>query len=320
MDNVVLMQIYFLSIFFYLLSYTSHKRRKQKIAVSYGLNNNYTYPVLVSMTSILENSYKNTYYTFYLLVEKETFKEENKIMFKHLQDKYDRCKVVILEMTNENLKNARKDRYPMEAYYRLLLPNLIPRINRLIYLDGDTMIFKDLTEMYNLEMNNSIILGFVDNSPQDAEIFGIKTYKYVTSGVLLIDLRKMRKEDITQKFIDFIENNKDKLIQEDQTVINIVLNGRIGFLPPKYGMWNFARKEHIINHNFYGNYSNGLKAYDEKEFYDAWQIPVIIHYVRAKPWKKKNKYTHVFYHRKWWEFARKTSQYDNIVKYYGGEK
>ena len=320
MNNVELMQIYFLFFFFFLLCSTSHRRRKQKIAISYGLNNNYTYPVLVSMTSILENSYKSTYYTFYLLVEKETFKEENKIMFMQLQNKYDRCKVVILEMTNEYLKNARKDRYPIEAYYRLLLPNIILRLNRIIYLDGDTIIFKDLTQMYNLEMNNSIILGFVDNSPQDAELFGIKSYKYVTSGVLLIDLKKMRKEGVTQKFIDFIEKNRDKLIQEDQTVINVVLNGRIDFLPPKYGMWNFARMEHIINHNNYGKNALGIKAYNEKEFYNAWQIPTILHYVRSKPWKKVGKYTHVFYHRKWWEYARKTNYFDQIVYYYGGEK
>ena len=48
-----------------------------------------------------------------------------------------------------------------------------------IYLDGDTLVFTDLTEMINLEMNNNIILGFVDDSYKKAEKFRIKTYKYI---------------------------------------------------------------------------------------------------------------------------------------------
>ena len=292
----------------------------QKIGIAYGLDNKYTYPTLVSMISILENASRYTFYTFYLLVEKQLFKKENKVKLMHLEEKYDRCKIIIFELTNDNLKNARTNRYPMAAYYRLLLPSLIPDVNRIIYLDGDTITFTDLTEMINLEMNNNIVLGFVDNSYKNAEAFGIKTYKYVTSGVLLINLKKMRKENISQKFFDFIDNNKKDLTQEDQTVINIVLHGRIDFLPPKYGMWNFVTREHLIKHNSYENENLGIKAYDENEIFKAWKLPSILHFVRAKPWKKKTQYTHREFHEKWWEYAQKSEEYENILKYYGGKK
>ena len=63
----------------------------------------------------------------------------------------------------------------------------------------------------------------------------------------MINLEKMRSENITHKFFDFIDNNKNKLSQEDQTVINIVLNGRIGLLPPKFGIWNFVKKKSLFN-------------------------------------------------------------------------
>ena len=80
-------------------------------------------------------------------------------------------------------------------------------------------------------MKNNTILGFVDNSFYLTEDFGFKTYKYITTGVLLIDLEKIRKEFVTEKFFLFIKKYKKELKQEDQTVINIVLNGKIGFLP-----------------------------------------------------------------------------------------
>ena len=89
---------------------------KQRISVSYGVDNNYTYPTLVSMISILENSSNYTFYTFHLLVQKNIFKKENKETFMHLEKKYKRCKINIIELTNENLSNANKNRYPIEAY------------------------------------------------------------------------------------------------------------------------------------------------------------------------------------------------------------
>ena len=314
-----LKEIYIIfSILFVNISY--NKIINQKIAVAYGLDNKYTYTTLLSMISILENASRYTFYTFYLLVEKNLFKQENKDKLMHLEDKYEKCKIIILELTNENLINARTNRYPMAAYYRLLLPDLITDFNRVIYLDGDTLFFTDLTEMFNLEMNNNIILGFLDNSHEKAKEFGIKTYKYVTSGVLLINLKKLRKENITAKFFDFIEDNKDKLEQEDQTVINIVLHGRIDLLPPKYGMWNFVKREDLIKHNGYGNINSNIKAYDEKELFKAWKVPSIIHYVRAKPWKRKDSYTHREFSEKWWDYAKKSDEFEHILKYYGGKK
>jgi lipopolysaccharide biosynthesis glycosyltransferase len=181
--------LYILNILiFFIFSQINNKLITKKISVAYGLNNKYTYPTLVSMISALENSSKYTFYIFYLLVEKNLFNKQNKKKFIHLEERYIRCKINIIELTNENLSNARIDRYPISAYFRLLLPKILPDINRIIYLDGDTLVFKDLTEMINLEMNNNIILGFVDDGYKKAERYGIKTYKYITSGVLLIDL------------------------------------------------------------------------------------------------------------------------------------
>ena len=305
---------------FFIVSQINNRLIYQKISVAYGLDNKYTYPTLVSMISILENASKYTFYTFYLLVEKNEFKNQNKEKFMHLEEKYNRCKVNILELTNENLSNARTNRYPVAAYYRLLLAKIIPDLNRIIYLDGDTLIFTDLTEMINLEMNKNIILGFVDNSYKKAEQFGIKTYKYVTSGVLLINLKKMRKENVSQKFFDFIDNNKKELAQEDQTVINIVLHERIDLLPPKFGIWNFLNEESVLSHNYYGNKKLGVQAYSNEEILQGWKQPSVLHYVRAKPWKKKTKYTHIFFHEKWWDYAKKSDEYNNILKFTGGKK
>ena len=70
---------------------------------------------------------------------------------------------------------------------------------------------------------------------------------------------------MTYKFIEFMIKNRKYLIQEDQTIINIVLDKRIGILPPKYGIWSFSNISVLLKHNNYKNYSLGLKCYNEIE-------------------------------------------------------
>ena len=272
------------------------------------------------MTSILENRFNNTYYIFYLLVDKVTFKDDNKKKLKNFENKYERCEVNILEISKNMIKNANTKRYPLSAYYRLLLSELIPDLDRIIYLDGDTLIYTDLTEMFNLEMMNNIMLGFVDNSYAKAKKFGIKTYKYIVSGVLLINLKTIRKENIYSRFFEFIDKNQARLMQEDQTVINIVLNGRIDFLPPKYGIWNFKNKKAVLYHNKYENENLGIKAYNKKEILMAYNSPSILHFVRGKPWNYRTKHAYKRFSRDWWKYAKLTDDYENIISYYGKEK
>ena len=135
-----------------------------------------------------------------------------------------------------------------------------------------------------------------------------------------MDLNALRKNNISEKYNKFLEANLGKIEQHDQTTINVVCQGKTSTLPPKYGMWNFVKREDLIKHNCYGNINSNIKAYDEKEFFKAWKLPAIIHYVRAKPWKRKGSFTHREFHEKWWEYAQKSDEFDNILKFYGGKK
>ena len=288
------------------------------ISISYGLNNNNFYPTLVSITSILENAKNTTFYIINILVSKrrKDFSEKNTQKFKNLENKYKRCEINIFRINDKLFKYVNTKRYPISAYYRLLLADLLPNTKRIIYLDGDTIVLDDLTEMINLKMNNNIIMGFIDNSYYLAEIFGIKTFKYITTGVLLMNLENMKKENITSKFFYFIKNNKHLLRQEDQTIINIVLNGRIGILPPKYGIWDFNNITELRLHNHYNNYSKKVKCYKDSELITGFKYPSIIHYVLNKPYKFNNYLLDSRFIMIWLYYAQKTQEYKNIIKFY----
>ena len=289
-----------------------------KIPISYGLNNRNIYMTLISITSILENANNKSYYLFYIMVSKNRseFSNHNKRKLKYFEKKYSKCNVFIIEMDDSKFKYARVNRYPVPTYYRLLLAELLPNINKIIYLDGDTIILTDLTEMLNINMNNNIVMGFLDNAQRFAKMFGIYTYKYITAGVILLDLEKIRKENITNQFFSFIKKNQKLLRQEDQTVINIVLHKRVGILPAKYGLWTFYNKTQFFFHNHYQNYTNIIQCYNDSEMNSAWYNPKILHYVMNKPYINNTYISNSTFINYWLYYASISTEYYNIIKYY----
>ena len=289
---------------------------RQNVAIAYALNNQYFYPTLVSITSILENSKNSTLNYIFLLTGKNNLTNYYKNKFKDLEKKYKNCKINFVEIDDKIFYHANTKRYPITAYYRLLLAELILEFNRILYLDSDTLIFNDLTELINLDMEDNIAMGWVDNGFKNAIQFNLTTYKYITSGVILFDLKQIREKNITKQFLDFIDKNSKYLNQEDQTVINIVLHNKIGFLPPKYGVWAFRFRKALIEHNNYKNISRGIKCYFDEDIIKAWHNPAIIHYVQSKPWLKINYFTNTRFRKSWWHYAMITGEYVNITKTY----
>ena len=274
---------------------------KLKIACAYATDNTYTYPTLVAMTSLVENAGIKTFYEIYIMINPE-FTIENKKILKSVEEKYFiHCEVKFINMGDKykNLKTNITIATP--AYYRLELHNLLPNIKRIIWMDGDTIVFKDLTELIKLDMKGNYIMGFLDSIPDAIDKFNIKNATVLCTGVLLLDLDALRKNNITEKFNNFIIKNINKINQHDQTIINVVCQDKIGVLPPKYGMWNFADEKNAIEHN---ERQRPHLKYNITEFIEAYYSPAILHYTWPKPfWGIGRK---LIFSKKWWEYANKT--------------
>ncbi len=200
-------------------------------------------------------------------------------------------------------------RRSIAVYYRLELHNILINVDRIIWLDGDTLIFGDLSELIALDMRGNYILGFLDNNLEALKEFNITNGVIICSGVLLMDLDALRKNNISEKYNKFFDDNFGNIYQHDQTAINVVCQGKTSTLPPKYGIWNFKSIKQFIYHN---NDHLPYLRYNKKECLLSYYNPAILHYVIEKPYlKQENKY----YFYEWWNFANKTGYYDRIYKY-----
>ena len=254
------------------------------IPISMALNNEYIYPTIVSITSILENANSYTKYNFYILLTPD-FLNENKKKLKLFEQKYhNKCSINLFIITNFKFKNAfLSNNLPITAYYRLILPDLLPNIDKIIYLDGDTIIFDDLKQMYDINMDFYYFKGFLDIN----EYFKVQNDNFICSGVLLINLENLRNDKIVNKMYDYMIKNNKHLYFHDQSIINDVCKEKIGILPPKYGIFNYYNLKTLFKFTNKA-YKYKKNRYSNEELKEAYFHPIILHCI-IKPWMKKKK-------------------------------
>lgn len=180
------------------------------------------------------------------------------------------------------------------AYYRLFIQEILPaNIDKVLYLDGDIIVRGDISELWDIDINNYSIGAVTDFTGGKIEYYNRLGYSfkygYFNSGVLLINLKKWREEDFANRCRDYIYRNYKKIKYHDQDVLNALLINDIVWLPLKYNFQNgFLYKKEYAMYDY-----SGLQ--DQIEKYK--QTPLIVHFTSAdKPWFKgcRNPYSKEF--------------------------
>ena len=166
------------------------------IPISFCPNNRYATLTYTSMISILSTKAFYTYIQFYIVIPKD-FKKDNILLLESLYQQFEYFNITFIKMDNRFNKAFTSRYLTSHAYYRYSLGELIPNLDKIIYLDSDTICFKDLTNFYNLNFRGKVILGRLIKyyKGNKTDIFSINT------GILLLNLKEMRKMKFEQKVL-----------------------------------------------------------------------------------------------------------------------
>lgn len=148
---------------------------------------------------------------------------------------------------------------------RCALPDIFKDLDRILYLDVDTIIFKDLSDLYNIDFEDNYMAGVYEPKRR------WHAPNYVNAGVLMMNLKKMREDNISTQLIDLI--NTKKLCAPDNDAINIICENKILLIDPKFNSYkrtNMVKDPVIVHctlihqwHPFSGRYNKiyqrGLK-------------------------------------------------------------
>jgi lipopolysaccharide biosynthesis glycosyltransferase len=168
------------------------------------------------------------------------------------------------------------DHITLDSYVRLFLPEILgPEVGKLLYLDCDLLVCADIAELWNTDLGNQILGAVPDAFSEDHVSLGFEEHEtYFNAGVLLIDLRRWRSSNLTERAVEYIRTNKTVLRHHDQDAINGVLRRNILPLPLK---WNFTPR--------HADADPSVLNLTRSEFMAIRRNPGIVHFASGfKPW------------------------------------
>lgn len=261
------------------------QKDREKINVCFGIDDNYAQHCAVTIASILMNS--DSFFHIYILHTDLSPESRNKLVSLTKVKKFEISFVKIPSETFDRCYVPSNTHFSVATYFRLVIPSSLPNQKRVIYLDSDVIVNRDLADLWAVSLGNSYIgacnvLRYKENWKRLKFSCG---RPYINAGVMVLNIKKMRDDGIEDKFFELIEKYPGKLENVDQDVINLVIGGINGGIKLLKQNWNTEIRSDV-------NYN--------KEYIKIVEDPYIIHYVaNEKPWNSESKQ---LYKEKYWEY------------------
>lgn len=270
----------------------------REIPIFFTIDNGYAPFLAVALNSAIKNSNKNRHYKAIVLYE--GLSDENKKKLSSLQT--DNFEIELTEMKanfealDDRMSNRlRCDYFTLTIYFRLFIPAMFPQYDKGIYIDSDVVCTTDLGKLFDIEIGDNFIgacndLSIADIPPLVAyteNAVGVKKHEYINSGVLLMNLKKMRECDFEGHFLNLLNEYHFDSIAPDQDYLNAICNGKIYYLDESWDTMPNDKKPELLKTN-------------------------VIHYnLFSKPWC----YDNVQYSEQFWNYAKDSGYLSEIKAY-----
>lgn len=259
----------------------------REIPIFFTIDNGYAPFLAVALNSAIKNVNPNRKYR--AIVLHEELNEINKSKIKALET--DNFKIDLtpmkanFEALDDRMSNRlRCDYFTLTIYFRLFIPAMFPQYDKGIYIDSDVVLTDDIGKLFDIDIGDNFIgacndLSIADVPPLVAyteNAIGVRKEEYINSGVLLMNLKKMRECDLQGHFLDLLNTYHFDSIAPDQDYLNAMCNGKIYYLDEAWdAMPNDSRppleKTCLIHYNLFSK----PWCYDRVQYADEfWKYAV----------------------------------------------
>lgn len=271
------------------------KDKQGCILIFFAIDNDYIPFFGVALRSLIDNSNDKNYYIIKVLHTNVTKENSDKI----LKYENENIKIEFVDLS-DYIKNVKdklytRDYYTNTTYFRLFIPDLYPKYDKVLYLDSDIIVLDDVAKLYNIDIEDNLVAAVPDDIIQNNKLFqnyvekvvGVAKYQnYFNAGVLLMNLEELRKFNFQEKFLYLLTTIKFSFAQ-DQDYLNRLCKGRVKYIDLSWDVMPYVNRT--------------IKKNDIK----------LIHYNFAyKPWLFED----VLYKEFFWEYAKKTEFFDKIIE------
>ena len=265
---------------------------ERRIPIFYACDDNFVKYTIVSLNSMIKNASKKEKYEIYVLHTYITDVMKNKLLelqnenFKitfcdvtsHLESIYDRLPI--------------RDYYSKTTYYRLFIAEMFPEYEKAIYIDSDTVVQGDISELYAIDIGDNYLGGCHEQAMVQVDAFGtyaeqvvgVSRHNFFNAGMIVINCEQFREHAVLDRFIEYL-HDYNFVVTQDEDYLNLICKDRVYWLDQRWNTEIF-----------------GEIAYPIEE-------ANILHYIMtSKPWHYDDcRHGDIF-----WKYAEDTSVYGEI--------
>lgn len=221
------------------------------IPIFFSIDDSYAPFLSVALKSAIDNSKSENNYRAIIMYE--SLSQDNRERLGSLAT--NNFKIDFVEM-NEGLETItdrlsnriRSEYFTLTIYFRLFIASMFPEYDKAIYIDSDIVLEEDIAELFSIDIGDNFIGACRDASIDGIEPFqsyveqvvGVDRNDYVNSGVLLMNLKKLRDADFDKHFLFLLNTYHFDSVAPDQDYLNAICKGSIYYLSPK---WNAMPNE-----------------------------------------------------------------------------
>ena len=267
---------------------------KTTIPVFYACDDNFAKYAAVSIYSLKKNASRLNTYNVHVL-HTGLSEEARKTLLSLADANFN----IVFDDVNEYLSTVSeklpvRDYYSVTTYYRFFIAEMHPEYDKAIYVDSDTVVQGDISELYRTDLGGNLLAACADRVVTENDTFGeycervlgIPRGEYLQAGMLLINCDRFRVGYVLDRFIQLL-NTYNFIVAQDQDYLNVICRGRVLWLDGRWNAETFCEP--------------GFPITEAK----------VIHYNMAnKPWHFRDcKYADVF-----WRYAGETPVYSELLR------
>ncbi|MDO5399952.1 MAG: glycosyltransferase [Eubacteriales bacterium] len=264
------------------------------IPIFYACDDNFAELAVVSLTSMLENADQTRQYHIYFLNTGLSDAHRQALLSMQAANVTVSFPDVTEQLEAIREKLPTRDYFTSTTYYRLFIPELFPQYDKAVYLDSDTVVVGDISQLYDHDLKDNYLGAVKDQVIIQEKVFGdyaetvlgIDRNAYFSAGILLLNCRAFREKQLLGRFVNLL-NTYNFVVAQDQDYLNVLCKDRVLWLEPGWNTQIFGK---IIC--------------PEEEM-------KIVHYIMAsKPWHCRDCRLKGYF----WQYAEKTSVYEDICR------
>lgn len=256
--------------------------KQKEIPIFFTIDDSYAPFLAVALNSATKNSSPDRLYKAVVL--HQGLSDENVKKLSALQR--DNFKIELVPMKadfgglDDRMGNRlRCDYFTLTIYFRLFIPAMFPQYDKGIYVDSDVVLTDDIAKLFDIDIGDNYVGACADLSIADVpplvayteNAVGMKKGEYVNSGVLLMNLKKLRDVDLEGHFLNLLNTYHFDTVAPDQDYLNAMCSGKIFYLDESWdAMPNDARpplaKTNLVHYNLFSK----PWCYDDVQYADEF--------------------------------------------------